>query len=169
MQDTLIAPRFVPHPDMTFESLNDAYHFYKGYSRLAGFNIKKNRTRYNKTGQDFQCSLEGKPSNTPGGDRQRGKTSMRRGCKAMVCARESKETGAVFFQKIILEHNHILTHSPKMVKRMRAHKSKDPAFQEMVDVLLKSKVKHVEVMNVLNRTVGGNENLNMTERDVQNR
>ena len=154
---------------MTFENIDKAYDFYVLYAMLAGFNVKKNRKRYGKRGQDFECSFEGKHKKSPETDKVHDKTTMRKGCKAMVCAVQSKDGGPVRFKRIVLEHNHILIWSPRMVKRMREHNLKDPAFQEMIDMLLSNKVKHVKVMNIIKKAVGGCESLNMTEKDIQNR
>ena len=70
---------------------------------------------------------------------------------------------------ILLNHNHKLNPDPKMTKRMRSHKGVDPATMGMVDVMQASRVPHANVMSVLRKTVGGSENLNLTERDIQNR
>jgi hypothetical protein len=52
---------------------------------------------------------------------------------------------------------------------MTSHKLKEPGMGEMIDNMHRAKVKHVNIMKVMRETVGGQENLNMTERDIQNR
>ena len=52
---------------------------------------------------------------------------------------------------------------------MTGHKLKEPAMDDMINVLHMSKVKHVNVMRVLKEQVGGQESMNITERDIQNR
>ena len=74
-----------------------------------------------------------------------------------------------YYQKIVLEHNHILTRSPSMTKQMRGHKLKEDAVEDMINVMNKARVTHIKVMNILNECVGGSHNLNMTSRDIQNR
>jgi len=74
-----------------------------------------------------------------------------------------------YFKKVVLEHNHILTPSPSVTRQMTGHKLKEPAMDDMINVLHMSKVKHVNVMRVLKEQVGGQESMNITERDIQNR
>lgn len=69
----------------------------------------------------------------------------------------------------MLEHNHILTASPNTTRQMVGHKLKDPIFDDMIDNMHRAKVKHVNVMKILRETVGGQENMTMSERDIQNR
>lgn len=169
MQDPNLDPKFVPNMEMEFASLDDAFEFYRTYSQLAGFNVKKGRMRYDRRGQDFECSQQGKHGKSPGANRIRKKTTKRKACKAMVCAVTRKDGTGAYFKRIVLEHNHMLHPSPSMTKRMRSHKMKDPAMDEMIDVMHRAKVNHVHVMSILRESVGGSENLNLTERDVQNR
>ncbi|KAG2606332.1 hypothetical protein PVAP13_4NG226311 [Panicum virgatum] len=149
-------PEVVPKFEMSFESFEDAFLFYK----------KKRGT----TGKDLCCSLEGKHNTkVQDGDRKTSKTSKRDGCKAMVCAREARGGGRVFFTRIVFEHNHKLNPTPSMTKRMRAHKVEDPSVMNLVDTMHASQVPHPNVMRVLRSVAGGVENLHLTERDVQNR
>ena len=162
-------PEVVPNFEMSFESFEDAFLFYKKYAGHVGFPIKKNRKR-GTTGKDFCCSLEGKHNTkVQDGDRKTSKTSKRDGCKAMVCAREARGGGRVFFTRIVFEHNHKLNPTPSMTKRMRAHKVEDPSVMNLVDTMHASQVPHPNVMRVLRSVAGGVENLHLTERDVQNR
>lgn len=155
--------------EVNFESMDEAFEFYRSYAQLAGFNVKKNRTRNGRRAQDFHCSFEGKKRNSPGPNRKRARTTMKTGCKAMVRAMKARDGARTYFTRIVLEHNHKLTRTPKMTNRMRAHKLKDPAMEKIIETMHRAKVKHVNVMSVLKQSVGGSENLNMTERDVQNR
>ena len=74
-----------------------------------------------------------------------------------------------YFRKIVLEHNHLLTRSPRMTRQMSGHKMKEPVMDDMINIMQKAKIGHVNVMNVLRQSIGGSENLNLTERDIQNR
>jgi hypothetical protein len=71
--------------DMYFESVEDALAFYVRYARLAGFDIRRNRTRNNGHAQQVECSASGQYKGGPSPDRTRGKTTMKNKCKAMVC------------------------------------------------------------------------------------
>ena len=169
MQDPTLDAKFIPSFEQQFDSLDDAYQFYMEYSYLAGFDVKKNNMRNGKTAQEFKCSFQGKYKNSPGPDRKRGKTTKKKGCKAMVLAKQLKDSNLVFFKRIILEHNHTLTKSPTLTRQMRSHKLKDTPIDDMVDAMHRANVKHVHVMNILRDQVGGSENLNVAERDLQNR
>lgn len=149
--------------------MDDAFEFYKTYDQLAGFSVKKDRKRCGSRGQDYESSQEGRHTKDPGPNRKRQKTTKRKRCKAMMCVVAAKEGGGAYFKKIVLEHNHMLHPSPSMIKRIKAHKMKDPAVNDMIDVMHRAKVKHVNVMSVLRKAVGGPENLNLTETDVWNR
>ena len=56
-----------------------------------------------------------------------------------------------------------------MTRQMSGHKMKEPVMDDMINIMQKAKIGHVNVMNVLRQSVGGSENLNLTERDIQNR
>ena len=169
IQDPKIDKRFVPNLEMHFDSMDDAFQFYQSYAHLAGFDVKKNRKRNSGRGQDFECSFAGMHKNSPGAERIRAKTTKRKNCKAMVCAVKTKDGDRIFFKKIVLEHNHVLTESPSITKHMKAHKLKDKVMDEFVDVMHRARVKHVNVMNILRESVGGSKKLPFTERDIQSR
>ena len=63
----------------------------------------------------------------------------------------------------------MLYNSPTTTRQMQSHKLKDPAMMDFVDDMHRAKVKHVQVVRVLSAAVGGQENLPMGERDLQNR
>jgi hypothetical protein len=56
-----------------------------------------------------------------------------------------------------------------MTKQMGAHKMKEAVVDDMIDTMHKARVSHVKVMHVLHKSVGGTQNLSITERDIQNR
>jgi hypothetical protein len=56
-----------------------------------------------------------------------------------------------------------------MTKQMDAHKMKEAAMDDMINIMHKARVSHVKVMYVLQEFIGGPQNLNITERDIQNR
>mgnify|MGYP000958476779 CR=1 FL=1 len=98
-----------------------------------------------------------------------GKNKQERNYKAMVKTVIANNGGQVYFKKIVLEHNHVLTRSPTMTKHMRSHKLRETGLCEMIDSMHRAKVSHVNVMSVLRDSVGGSANLTLSERDVQNR
>lgn len=56
----------------------------------------------------------------------------------------------------------MLTSTHGIVKKMTSRKINDP---EMIDVMHKAKLSHMKVMNVLRESVGGSENLNISEHN----
>lgn len=66
-----------------------------------------------------------------------------------------------YFKKIVLEHNHTLTSTHGIVKKI----NDDPEMIDMIDVMHKAKLSYMKVMNVLRESVGGSENLNISEHD----
>jgi hypothetical protein len=56
-----------------------------------------------------------------------------------------------------------------MTKQMGAHKMKEEAVNDMINTMHKARVSHVKVMHILHESVGGPQNLNITECDIQNR
>ena len=87
----------------------------------------------------------------------------------MVHAMVLKEGGPTFFNRIVLEHNHKLTHSPRMTKHMRIQKQHDPGLLNLMDIMHISKVKQNSIMSMLKNSIGGSKNLNLTKRDIKNR
>jgi hypothetical protein len=69
----------------------------------------------------------------------------------------------------MLEHNHSLARSPSMTKQMSGHKMKEATLDDMINIMPKARVNHIKVMHVLHESIGGPQNLSITERDVQNR
>jgi hypothetical protein len=56
-----------------------------------------------------------------------------------------------------------------MTKQMSGHKMREAVVDDMINIMYKARVNHVKVMHVLHESVGGPQNLSITERDVQNR
>jgi hypothetical protein len=69
----------------------------------------------------------------------------------------------------MLEHNHSLARSPSMTKQMSGHKMKEATLDDMINIMPKARVNHIKVMHVLHESIGGPQNLSITEHDVQNR
>jgi hypothetical protein len=81
--------KYVPTLDMYFESAEDALSFCVKYARLAGFDIRRNRTRNNSCAQEIECKASGQYKGGPVPDRTRGETINKKKCKAMVCIARS--------------------------------------------------------------------------------
>ncbi|RLM70192.1 protein FAR1-RELATED SEQUENCE 5-like [Panicum miliaceum] len=117
--DKNLDPRFLPNHEANFESLDVAYEFYRAYTELAGFPIKKNRTRTN--GKEFNCSFDGKHKMKIGNDRRTSKTSKRDGRdahfqeeriddipKLQTLLRECKINNPQFFRESQLDEKNVV-------------------------------------------------------------
>jgi hypothetical protein len=125
--------------------------------------------RGEKNAQEFCCTKEGKHKAVDEAERVTSKTSKRGRCKAMVLAKLSDDKSHAFFARILLDHNHKLIPTPRMTKRMSAHKVKEPSMMQLVDTMHAGHVPHPNVMWVPRIVAGGSDNLHFTERDIQNR
>jgi hypothetical protein len=56
-----------------------------------------------------------------------------------------------------------------MTKQMGAHKMKEVAVDDMINIMHKARVNHVKVMHVLHESIGGPQNLSIMEHDIQNK
>lgn len=103
-----------PKMGMHFDDLNDAFEFYNGYAKHAGFSVRKDSTR-TKNGEviwkRFLCSKEGKTNEKYWIDKefvQRRRMEMRENCNAMLQVKKDQSGGFVA-SKFVLEHSHALT------------------------------------------------------------
>jgi hypothetical protein len=60
---------------MYLERVEDTLAFYVRYTRLAGFDIKRNKIRNNGRMQEVECKASGQYKGGPGPDRTGGKTT----------------------------------------------------------------------------------------------
>jgi hypothetical protein len=85
-----------------------------------------------------------------------------------ICAKMT-DWSRYYYKKIVLEHNHSLARTTSMTKQMSGHKMKEAAVDDMINIMHKVRVNHVKVTHVLHESVGGPQNLSITERGIQNR
>jgi hypothetical protein len=81
--------KYVPTLDMLFESAEYALAFYVRYARLAGFDVRRNRTRNNGHAEEVECKAIGQYKGGPGPNRACGKTMKKKKCNAMACITRS--------------------------------------------------------------------------------
>jgi hypothetical protein len=81
--------KYVPTLDMFFENAEYALAFYVRYARLAGFDVRRNRTRNNGHAEEVECKARGQYKGGPSSDRACGKTTKEKKCNAMVCITRS--------------------------------------------------------------------------------
>jgi hypothetical protein len=56
-----------------------------------------------------------------------------------------------------------------MTKQVSGHKLKEATVDDMINIMHMARVCHMKVIHVLKDSVGGSKNLNIMERDIQNR
>jgi hypothetical protein len=74
-----------------------------------------------------------------------------------------------YFDRIRMEHNHVLTPCEEAVKFMNAHKNKDPVIMQMVDQWHQNNMPPNYTINLLSDIYGGRQNLSFTENDLRNK
>jgi hypothetical protein len=122
----------VPNENLRFESRDEAYRFYCYYAKMAGHGVRITKTHPEVS--EFSCNKEGKwEFYKPGEERKIEKTSQKTRCKAFVKTKWNTKKGYWYFDRIRMEHNHVLTPNEEVVKFMNAHKNKDPVIMPMVD------------------------------------
>ncbi|XP_062189188.1 protein FAR1-RELATED SEQUENCE 5-like [Phragmites australis] len=138
-------PRDGPHPDMHFESEEDAYVFYNRYAEHVGFSVRrsyKKRKRGVIVSRIFVCSREGVSDRAKqeglatvsanggvgsAGTPRPGPPPTRTGCQArMVIKITPCRTYRV--AKFFPEHNHSLV-NPESVHKLRSHKMRARAHE----------------------------------------
>ncbi|XP_008775026.2 protein FAR1-RELATED SEQUENCE 6-like [Phoenix dactylifera] len=109
----------VPKIGMIFESVDDAFQFYKAYGYRTGFGVTK-RSSHNFDGiryrSTFTCCKGGKAKVKPG-NKSRRKPVVRTECKAMMVIKDQHFQNRWVVDDLILEHNHPL--DPDMVRFMK--------------------------------------------------
>ena len=76
---------------MSFDTSDEALRFYRDYAALAGFDVRRNMHRDGGHTQEVECKFSGTYTGGPRPDRERGKTTMKKKCKAMVTIARSKD------------------------------------------------------------------------------
>jgi hypothetical protein len=157
---------FVPREGMRFDDLDDAYEFYCDYTKLAGFDVRKNRKRMQVSW--YVCNKEGFWESKCVG-KQTEKDSMRVGCKAKVKVKLDTKENYWYYDIVTLLHNHKLHPESRMARFMRSHKNMDDGIQNLMNMMTRAGIQHQAQMNVMSELHGGRDNWQFIERDVKNR
>jgi hypothetical protein len=159
--------QIVPNEKLRFDRREEAYKFYCNYAKMASHGVHITKT-HPKVGE-FNCNKQGKwEFYKPGEERKTEKTSQKTCCKAFVKVKLNKKKGYWYFDRIRMEHNHILTPDEEAVKFMNAHKNKDLVIMQMVDQWHRNNVTQNYTVNLLSEIYGGQQNLSFTETDMKN-
>ncbi|KAK8679661.1 hypothetical protein V6N13_145103 [Hibiscus sabdariffa] len=115
-----------PHPDMEFESHEDAYSYYKEYAKSVGFGTAKLSSRRSRVSKEF---IDAKFTCIRYGNKQQSddainpRPSPKIGCKASMHVKR-RQDGKWYVYSFIKEHNHELL--PTQAHFFRSHRNVDP-------------------------------------------
>ena len=171
MQEDSIDPELVPRPGMSFRTEKDAIEFFSRYAEKVGFGINLgNGKPYSRI---VRCSKEGKCEfHKKDSPRKRNKTSKKTGCKSKLklqfVKNRFKQIERVVIEQAHLDYNHKFL-KPGETQHLSSHKKKEPVIFEYIDELHKSEVPPQCVKNIMREMHGGDENVPITSRDLENR
>ncbi|KAE8727658.1 hypothetical protein F3Y22_tig00005406pilonHSYRG00045 [Hibiscus syriacus] len=137
-----------------FCSRDQAWYFYKGFTREHGFSARKGTTRLDVEGnvkiQEFCCSKEGfRASKVNTVNRQRAHTPITRtGCKARVVVTTTNTNDQWVISKSYQEHNHAMC-TPAMTPFMRSNRAVSKTDIDEAITLKEVGVGTSQVMNYL--------------------
>ncbi|KAE8683162.1 hypothetical protein F3Y22_tig00111213pilonHSYRG00273 [Hibiscus syriacus] len=156
-----------------FSSRDQAWYFYKGFTREHGFSARRGTTRLDMEGnvkiQEFCCSKEGfRVSKVNTVDRQRAHTSVTRtGCKARVIVITTNTNDQWVISKSYHKHNHALC-TPAMTPFIRSNRAVSKADIDEATTLKEVSVGTSQVMNYLTQQAWGYHNVGFTHKDLYN-
>ncbi|KAE8687325.1 hypothetical protein F3Y22_tig00111022pilonHSYRG00504 [Hibiscus syriacus] len=156
-----------------FCSRDQAWYFYKGFTREHRFSARKGTTRLDVEGnvktQEFCCSKEGfRGSKVNTVDRQRAHTPLTRtGCKARVLVTTTNTNDQWVISKSDQKHNHALC-TPAMTPFMRSNRAVSKADIDEATTLKEVGVGTSQVINYLTQQAGGYHNVGFTLKDLYN-
>jgi hypothetical protein len=115
LQGEFVTDAFRLKEGMGFDDLDDAYEFCCNYTKLAGFDVRKNRKRTHVSW--YVCKKEGFRESKCA-DKQTDKGSIRVGCKAEVKVKLDTKGNYWYYDIVTLLHNHMLHPESWMVRFM---------------------------------------------------
>lgn len=159
-----------PIVGMVFGSPDEAFDFYKMYSRRVGFGITR-RTSHNfygiKYDVTFACTKNRSQSKkAEDGLKRREHGLLATGCKARVVLRDKSLCGTWTVEQVELEHNHELI--PDCVRLMRCHRSLPEFVKKTLEINELAGLAQSKSMHAVFTQCGGVTRCNFTERDMRN-
>jgi hypothetical protein len=115
LQGEFVPDAFLLKEGMRFDDLDDAYDFCCNYTKLAGFDVRKNRKRTHVSW--YVCKKEGFWESKCV-DKQTEKGSIRVGCKAEVKVKIDTKGNYWYYDIVTLLQNHRLHPESWMVRFM---------------------------------------------------
>lgn len=116
---------FIPKIGMEFDTEDDAFKFYNSYASNVGFNIRKHKVHYYKSGKVidrvYSCSCQGlRKDDKRDDDVKRPRAETRFNCNAELRV-SARTTGKFCVYQFEPQHSHALV-STKSAKFLRSHR-----------------------------------------------
>jgi hypothetical protein len=171
-----LTPIEKPHPDMLFDSWEDAKFFYNRYAKHVGFSIKASTSRCSTVDKQkdkclFVCNKSGKNDDINKQEvppmRQRIRAITKKtDCKARL---RVKRRGAKWRVTMLIEdHNHPCIKKFSLKSFLRSHKGIPKEEREFVKLLHKMNLSAGRVMSIMAELYGNLGNVPFDRKDITN-
>jgi hypothetical protein len=158
---------------MTFDTCEKWEEWYKKYSLLMGFGVRREDTRTNRNGEvimrKWVCSREGfkrKSNEEPGSQRQE-RSIIRCGCGAFLRVKLDNHSKTWVVTNLKLAHNHDTTDAHQTFF-IPAHRSLSEGEKAQVQSLCQTGIKQTQIYEQLAHQAGGYNRLPCTKKDLYN-
>ncbi|XP_026384144.1 protein FAR1-RELATED SEQUENCE 4-like [Papaver somniferum] len=157
-----------PALGMGFESIDDAWEFYKTLGKVKGFPVVKSTSVKNGAGctrsYKFTCTQAGK-CNSISEKQLRPQATIKCGCQAKLVLRLDCLVGYVISQ-LNLEHNHEL--KPEFARHFRCNRFIDSLVKNQIDLLDQYGIRLCKSYDVCVNESGGQENMTCSQKYCRN-
>ena len=138
-------PVMIPHVDMEFDTLEDAWEFWLDYGNQMGFDVRKHFINKSMkdgmvTSRGFVCAKEGIRRVEGDGLCIRDRDDTRTNCPVRLYVKLERATGKYKVSNFVGEHNHIL-HLPENVYLMRSQQKMSEVHAGLIDLASSSGMK----------------------------
>ena len=135
----------IPHVDMEFDTLEDAWEFWLDYGNQMGFDVRKHFINKSMkdgmvTSRGFVCAKEGIRRVEGDGLCIRDRDDTRTNCPVRLYVKLERATGKYKVSNFVGEHNHIL-HLPENVYLMRSQQKMSEVHAGLIDLASSSGMK----------------------------
>lgn len=171
--------QFKPYVNQSFKNIEDAFHFYKSYGRLCGFDVRRSSEKKHSDGtivsKHFVCNKAGynksSSSNVAlnGGVSSSGRRktkSARCGCLAKMILRFSADFGYVVVTCVNI-HNHMLA-STEAEPFMKYNKCRNDGHKSFIFSAANVNIGASKAHSLMKQMVGGYANVGATSTDFRN-
>jgi hypothetical protein len=159
---------------MTFKTVTEWEEWYKHYSFLMGFGLRREEVRTDTNGEvitrKWVCSKEGFKritSNEEDGSQRQERSITRCGCKALLRVKLDKTSNTWVVANLELTHNHALTDTHQRFF-IPAHRTIAEGEKAEIQSLYQTGIKQSQMYEHLAHQAGGYNRLSFTKKDFYN-